>query len=107
MPAGQKKWTVEFHREVAKDIAGYGLCDPRFTPPLRELIDALSANPKQFEKKKGKLKDARAAEMKFENVVLRAVFILDEAARSVYVLSFDPHDEAYAKAKARIKARKR
>ena len=72
--------------------------DPRFTPTLRELVNALRANPKQFPKKHGKLADARSADLKFENVTYRAVFTLDEAARIVYVLSLDPHDVAYKKA---------
>lgn len=98
---------MEFHREVGKDIAGYGLCDRRFTPTIRELVDALKANPKQFPKKQGALKSARAADLKFENVTFRAVFILDEAARLVFVLSLDPHDEAYGKAERRIKSSKK
>ena len=102
VPAGQNPWTVELHREVAKDVARYGLRDIRFTPSLRELIDALAANPKQFEKKKGKLKAARAADLQFKNVTFRAVFILDEAARTVSILSLDPHDEAYRNAKRRF-----
>lgn len=107
MPVGQKPWTVELHRDVGKDVAGYGLCDPSFSPTLGELIAALEANPKQFSKKQGKLHDARAADLKFKNVTYRAVFTLDEAARLVFVLSLDPHDVAYTKATKRVKARKR
>jgi mRNA-degrading endonuclease RelE of RelBE toxin-antitoxin system len=104
---GQEQWTVELHRAVGKDVAGYALCDPGFAPPIRELIAALEANPKQFPKKKGPLKDARAADLKFKNVTFRAVFTLDEKTRIVFVLSLDPHDSAYDLAKTRIRARRR
>ena len=104
VPAGQKPWIVKLHRQVGKEVAGYGLADRRFSPSLRELIDALSANPKQFPRKKGKLKDARAAGLKFEKVTFRAVFTLDEAARLVLVLSLDPHDVAYDRATRRVRS---
>jgi hypothetical protein len=107
VPVGQEPWTVELHREVGKDVAGYGLCEPSFSPTLGELISALEANPKQFPKKQGKLKSARAAHLKFKNTMYCAVFILDEAARVVLVLSLDPHDEAYLKATHRINGRPR
>lgn len=103
LPVGQKPWRVVLHRDVAKDVAHYGLGNRRFTPTLRELVDALSANPKQFPKKKGKLKDARSADLTCENVVFRAVFVLDEAARRVLVLSLDPHDRAYTYATRRLR----
>jgi mRNA-degrading endonuclease RelE of RelBE toxin-antitoxin system len=101
VPDGQKPWRVELHREVGKDVACYGLCDPSFSPTLGELISALEANPKQFPKKSGKLKTARAAELKFKGVTYRAVFVLDESARVVSVLALDPHDAAYKSAIAR------
>jgi len=94
VPAGQKLWRVAFHKQVGKEVAGYGLLDARFAPTIRELIDALTANPKQFLQKKGKLKDARAAHLKFENVEFVAVFTLNEAARFVTILSLASHDTA-------------
>jgi hypothetical protein len=107
VPVGQKPWIVELHREVGKDVAGYGLCDPSFSPTLGELVSALEANPKQFAKKNGKLKNARAADLKFKNVTYRAVFILNEAARRVFVLTLDAHDAAYDVAIRRSRAKKR
>lgn len=98
MPEGRAPWEVSLHREVGKDVAGYGLCSPRFSPTLRELIEALRANPKQFTKKHGRLAGARAVHLKFDNVEFVAVFTLDEARREVRVLSLDPHDTAYKKA---------
>jgi mRNA-degrading endonuclease RelE of RelBE toxin-antitoxin system len=98
VPAGQKPWTVKLHRDPGKDVANYGLCDPTFSPTLGELISALEANPKQFPKKHGPLKDCRAAPLKFKGKSFRAVFILDETARIVFILAIDPHDEAYDKA---------
>src|SRR5579875_3479224 len=41
VPAGRRLWTVAFHRDVAKDVASYGLSNPRFAPTLGELIEAL------------------------------------------------------------------
>ena len=101
MPAGQEPWRVEFHRDVGKDIAGYALRDPGFSPPLRELLAALEANPKQFPKKKGPLKKARAAHLRFKTVTFVAAFAIDESAHAVFVLAFDPHDKAYRKAARR------
>jgi hypothetical protein len=101
VPAGQKQWEVVLHREVGKDVSGYALCDPKFTPPLRQLFDALKANPKQFRKKRGKLADARSADLKYGDITFRAVFTTNEAARIVYVLALDQHDVAYRKATRR------
>lgn len=80
---------------------GYGLENPDFSPTLTELIEKLETNPKQFPKKRGKLRHARAAGLKFRAVSFRAVFVLDEEARTVSVLSLDKHDVAYAKAEHR------
>jgi hypothetical protein len=71
------------------------------------LITALETNPKQYPKKQGKLKEARAADLKLGNISYRAVFTLDEAARIVSVLSCDAHDDAYWLATKRIKRRRR
>jgi hypothetical protein len=96
-------WRVRFHREPAKLVAKYDRDDPAFRPTLGELVKALATNPKQFEKKRGKLKDCRAVEMVFtDRVAWRAVFVIDEVARSVKVLALGPHDVAYADAIRRI-----
>ncbi len=105
--ADVRLWKVELHPAVAKDFAHYGLSDPAFTPTLHELIDALETNPKQFKKKRGPIAGTRAAALKYHNVAYRADFILDEAARVVFVLSLDPHDEAYQKARRRLKGAKK
>jgi hypothetical protein len=98
-----RRWRVRFHREPAKIVAAYDGHDPAFRPTLRELIDALATNPKQFEKKRGKLKDCRAVDVTFrDGVVWRAVFVVDESARDVKVLAFGPHDGAYADAMRRL-----
>jgi hypothetical protein len=60
-------------------------------------------NPKQYPKKSGKLKTARAAEIIYaDGIVWRAVFTLNEKARTARVISLGPHDEAYADAERRI-----
>jgi mRNA-degrading endonuclease RelE of RelBE toxin-antitoxin system len=102
VPAGQKPWAVELHRSVGKFIARCGISNPRFSPTLGELVDALEANPKQFPKKKGKLKSARAANLTFQNVAYRAVFILDENEHRVLVVALDEHDKAYDHAERRV-----
>jgi hypothetical protein len=67
------------------------------------LFAELETNPKQFPKKKGKLKDARAADVSFaDGVTWRAVFTLVEDTRIVKVLSLAPHDVAYDEAKGRL-----
>jgi hypothetical protein len=74
-----------------------------FRPTIGQLIDALKSNPKQFPKKNGPLKDARAADLRFaEGVVWRAVFTVDESGRTVKVLSLSRHDVAYNEATRRI-----
>ena len=59
-------------------------------------------NPKQFPKKMGKLRNARAAPLRQGKVTFRAVFVLDENAREVILVAFAPHDEAYAQAARRL-----
>jgi hypothetical protein len=101
--AGQP-WRVELHSQVAKIIAQHGGIDAGvFRPSIGSLIEDLRANPKQYPKKAGKLKTLRAANLAFgDGVTWRAVFALDEAKRSVRVLSLGPHDTAYSDAKRRI-----
>jgi hypothetical protein len=84
---------------VAKTVAKYDLDDDTFRPTLNELLAALESSPKRFEKKAGKLRDCRAAEITFGNgTAWRAVFELNEAAREVRVLDLGPHDVAYVNA---------
>jgi hypothetical protein len=96
---GGRGWRVRFHREPAKIIAGHDQDDATFRPTLRELVHALSTNPKQFAKKHGKLAECRAVNMTFAGTVAwRAVFVIDEPTRLVNVLALGPHDTAYADA---------
>lgn len=100
---GGREWRVRFHPKVAKLIARYDADDPSFRPTLGALRNALATNPKQFEKKSGKLRPCRAAALSFaDGVSWRAVFKLDEPARVVNVLSLAPHDAAYAEAVRRL-----
>jgi hypothetical protein len=97
------RWRVSFHREPAKVFARYTLIDPVFRPTLGDLVSALAADPKQFPKKQGRLKSCRAAEVVFQNgTVWRAVFTLDDAAKTVKVLALGPHDAAYRDAEGRV-----
>lgn len=74
-----------------------------FRPTIGELVRELKVNPKQFPKKTGKLKTARAAPVKFaDGIEWRAVFTLNEDARIVRVIALDPHDTAYGTAINRI-----
>ena len=97
-------WAVSFHPKVAKIIAvNGGLDSPAFRPRIAELVIALARNPKRFPKKHGKLKEARAAEAHFaDGVTWRAVFIVNEEARTVRVIGLGPHDVAYRDAEDRI-----
>jgi len=98
-----RPYHVSFHREVAKIVAQHGVDSELFRPTIGELITALENHPKKFEKKRGKLKDTRAAEVQFsDGVAWRAVFLIDEDRRAVRVLALGPHDAAYADAQRRI-----
>lgn len=94
-------WRIKFHREVAKFVGGYGLSNQRFSPSLRELVEALRSDPKQFPAKKGALRGMRAARLTFQDVAFRAVFRVDDGKRTVYVLALGPHDVAYRDAARR------
>jgi hypothetical protein len=53
--------------------------------------------------KKGALKDARVADLRYnDGITYRAVFTIDEAEHAVDVLALDPHDKAYQVASNRI-----
>lgn len=83
-------------------MAKLGLANPAFRPKLAHLVAELKRDPKQFPKKSGKLANARAASLRYRGrESWRAVFRLDEAERSVYVMSLAPHDDAYDAAKRR------
>ena len=95
-------WRVRLHREVQKVVALHGQDSEIFRPTIGQLIDALKSNPKQFPKKNGPLKDARAADLRFANgIVWRAVFTVYEADRTVKLL-LARHDDAYNEAMRRI-----
>lgn len=73
-----------------------------FRPRIRDLIEALESNPKQFEKKKGPLKHARSVTIAFaDGIVWRCVATLNESERIVRVLALGPHDDAYIDASRR------
>jgi hypothetical protein len=89
---------------VRKTLAKHGGEESdKFRPRIAALIAALRMNPKQFPKKHGQLKDARAAGTTFiDGSPWKVIFVLDEDSRCVNVLTLAPHDTAYAEAKRRI-----
>lgn len=96
-------YRVKLHRAVEKIVAKYGVDSDVFRPKIEDLIDALGADPKQFPKKKGRLRDARAADVRFaDGITWRAVFVVDENTMTVKMLSLAPHDVAYAEAERRV-----
>ena len=97
-----RPWAVEFGTGAAREIRGYGLDDARFRPTLRELLNRLKQNPLQFPTKRGKLKGARAAGLRFAGVSWRVVFIVNISQHRVRVLSVAPHDAAYDRAERRL-----
>lgn len=100
---GVQPWVVTFHPKVAKEITRPGLSDSAFRPTIGDLLERLKNDPKQFAKKNGDLSSARAAEAAFnDGVVWRGGFTLDEKRRTVKIISFGPHDRAYAQAKRRL-----
>jgi mRNA-degrading endonuclease RelE of RelBE toxin-antitoxin system len=97
-----RRYAVRFGREPAKIVAQYGHDNEIFRPTLAQLTDELRLNPKQYPKKRGKLKNTRGADLRFgDGVPWRAVFTIDEAARIVRVISLESHDQAYRSAKRR------
>ena len=98
---------MKFHRDVAALIEQHDLTDPVFAPTLEKLIDDLQSDPKQFSKKAGKLKTARAAPIRFNKANWRAVFTLCESERFVLIIALGPHDVAYTDAARRIAARRK
>ena len=73
-----------------------------FRPTLAELKASREVDPKQYPKKRGKLKDARAAALTFRGgVAWRAVFTISDQTRTVRVIALEPHDDAYRNAKRR------
>ena len=99
---GPRPWAVEFAASAAREIRGYGLDDPRFRPTLRELLEALKKNPLQFPTKRGKLKGARAAGLRFAGASWRVVFVVSVSQHRVRILSVAPHDAAYDRAERRL-----
>ncbi|MBC5809376.1 MAG: type II toxin-antitoxin system RelE/ParE family toxin [Candidatus Eremiobacteraeota bacterium] len=92
------------HPDVAKTITAHSGAEANvFRPSIGKLIDNLAINPKQYPKKQGKLKTARAAPLHYsDGVTWRAVYIVDDAARTVFVIALGPHDTAYQQAVRRI-----
>jgi len=99
--SGGPRWQVQFETGAARDVRGYDLDDPRFRPTVRALVEDLKRDPFSFPKKRGKLKNARAASLRFANVAWRVVFTINESRRLVRILSVGPHDVAYERATRR------
>lgn len=94
-------WVVNIHRDVAKTIAQHAR-DDAFRPSLAELLAQIERDPKGFPKKKGSLRDYRAASLRFaDGVSWRAVFAIDDKERTVFLLALAPHDRAYRDAETR------
>jgi hypothetical protein len=72
-----KRYRLRLHRDVAFVVEKLG-DDPRFRPPLDEIFESLKTDPKQYPTKRGKLKDHRAASLRFGVVSWRCVFRIDE-----------------------------
>jgi mRNA-degrading endonuclease RelE of RelBE toxin-antitoxin system len=66
-----------------------------FNPLLADVIVELETDPKQFEKKHGRLEGIRAAPLRFRNAPWRIPFVLDEERHVVTVITIDKHDAAY------------
>jgi mRNA-degrading endonuclease RelE of RelBE toxin-antitoxin system len=82
------------------------LANPDFKPTFIILLCELKRDPKQFPKKTGPLKGARAAPVRYRGrEAWRAVYRLDDRTRTVFVLSLATHDEAYEVATRRMRMR--
>lgn len=96
-------WRVKTHKDILDTIAEFGIHASIFRPTLATLISELQRDPKQFPKKSGNLKDARAAPLRFRGrEAWRAVYRIDEDACTVFIVALLPHDAAYAVAVRRL-----
>src|SRR5580658_1475727 len=95
-------WRVPWARKPEKVARRYGLHSAIFRPTLGQLVRLLEIEPKRFPKKRGRLRDARAAELLFaDGIAWRAVFTVSESTRTVRILAVGPHDRAYEEAERR------
>jgi hypothetical protein len=69
---------LNFDPSVAKTVAGMGVENPDFNPPLVELLLAIETNPTLFPKKSGALARTRAASLRYRGAAWRVVFAIDE-----------------------------
>ena len=90
-----RAWRVKLARAAQRVVTRFGYDDPDFSPSLKDVLEALEHDPKQFEKKAGKLAGIRAAPLRYRNAPWRIPFILDEREHAVLVLTIDKHDAAY------------
>jgi hypothetical protein len=87
---------------VAAKITRYGVQNADFVPLIATMLDELERNPKAYPLKTGKLAEARAYHIEYRGPTWRAIFIVDDEFSEFIVLSFGPHDPAYAEAERRI-----
>lgn len=98
-----RPYRVSLYREVAKVVTQQGVDSDVFRPTIGEFITKIENEPKQFEKKRGKLKDARSADVRFsDGIAWRAMFVVDDDNRVVRVLALAPHHVAYEDAQRRV-----
>jgi len=71
----RQPYKLRFHRDVSAVIEEFGVKSSRFRPKLDSLLAALRTDPKQFPLKVGKLKNHRAAKVRFNRTTeWRCVF---------------------------------
>lgn len=95
-------YDLRFDPRVAKRIESFGDHNPDFVPLIARMRDDLQRDPNAYPLKKGKLAEARAYHIEYRGATWRAVFIVDDDLAEVRVISFGPHDQAYAQAERRI-----
>src|SRR5947209_5163531 len=88
-------WRVEFSPRAARIFQKLGQSDAQFRSAIGRVVTDLSADPKRFEKKFGKLAGVRAAPMRYRNAPWRVPFVLYEETHVVLILTIDRHDNAY------------
>lgn len=95
-------WKVELHPAVAKFVVKSGWHNPEFSPILHEIRESLKANPKRYATKVGKLKDARAAKLRYRGDQWRAIFVIDEDTRTVRWFGLGKRADVYEKTERRL-----
>ena len=95
-------WTDEYHREATKELLRLASTDAR-SERLRSVIADILLDPYRNAKKKGRLKDCRAARVALTGVQYRIVYEIDEIRHVVRFWCVAPRERVYDIVKRRLR----